>query len=139
MLETSVPLSGIQAATLRLGASSSNIAIMAATGALPAGGYTSATPQAFEILLVQQTSDGATGATSAALTNAEPSFVPEYQPWSPYANAQGLVAVPNVNVLNELLNIATAKAGFTANAKAAEALNQMAKQVFEVGDENRPR
>ena len=136
MLETSVPL-GIQAASLRLGASASNIAITAVARALPARGQTSAAPQTFEILLVQQTSSEATGGTSATVTDAQPSFVPKYEPQAPYANAQGLVATPNVNVLNELLNIATAKTGFAANAKVEEALNQMAKQVFEVGDENR--
>jgi flagellar basal-body rod protein FlgC len=139
MLESSVPLSGIQAATLRLGASASNVAIMAVTRAFPARGFTSAAPQGFEVQLEEQTADTASGGTSGTLTSAEPSFVLEYRPGAPYANALGLGAPPSVNVLNELLDIATAETSFTANAKVAGAMSQMAKQVFETGDGNRSR
>ncbi len=139
MLETSVPLSGIQAAALRLGASASNIAIMAVIGALPARGYTSAAPQAFEVLLAKQTSDAGTGGTSATLASASPSFVPKFEPRSPLANAQGLVAAPNVNVLNGLLDIAAAKTSFTANAKVAEAIGETAKEVTRLGSGKQSR
>jgi flagellar basal-body rod protein FlgC len=139
MLETSIPLSGIQAAALRLGASASNIAIMAVIGSLPARGYTSAAPQAFEVLLNKHTSDAAAGGESATQVNAPPSFVPAYKPQAPYASTQGLGAPPNVNVLNGLLNIATATASFAANAKVAEAVSRTAKEVAGLGSEKRSR
>ena len=136
MLNMSIPLSGMQASTLRLNAAASNIANMNSDGALPAPGQASASPQAYQPVQVQQTSAGATGGTAASVSNVNPSSVTKYDPSASYANNKGQVATPNVDVLNEILNIATSKAGFTANAKVADAVNQMVKQLFDLKTDN---
>jgi flagellar basal-body rod protein FlgC len=135
MLSTGVPLSGMQAASLRLAASASNIANKDSGGALPAADRTSAGSQAYRPLHVQQTSAGSGGGTVATVNNSEPSFVAKYDPRAPYANAQGQVATPNVDVLNEILNISTGKTDFVANVKVAEAVNHMVKQLFDLGND----
>ena len=43
-----------------------------------------------------------------------------------------------MDVLNEILNVSTAKADFTVNTKVADAINQMVKQLFELGIDEQP-
>ncbi len=135
MLNVSIPLSGMQAASLQLTASADNIANINTDGPLPAtasqgpGGK-----HAYQPVRVQQSSAGPGGGTTATVTNVNPSFVARYDPSAAYANNQGQVAAPNVDVLNEVLNIATAKSGFAANANVADAVNRMVKQLFELND-----
>ncbi len=133
MLNTSVPLSGMQAASLQLTATANNIANMNSNGALPASGQTAATPQPYQPVQVEQTAAGTNGGTIATVTNISPAFVAQYDPSASYANSQGLVATPNVDVLNQLLNISTAKADFSINATVFGAVNQMVKQLYDLG------
>jgi flagellar basal-body rod protein FlgC len=132
MLNTSIPLSGMQAATLQLAATADNIANINSDGALPEAGQSSSTPRAYQPVRVQQSSAGQGQGTTASVTGVHPSFVARYDPSAAYANAQGLVAAPNVDVMNELLNITVGKVNFTANVSVAEAMNQMVKQLFEL-------
>ncbi len=132
MLNTSIPLSGMQAPSVRLNAAANNIANMNSNGALPAAGQTSATPQAYQPVQVQQTA-AAGGGTTASVNNVSPSFAAQYDPSASYANSQGLVATPNVDLLNQILDISVAKTDFTANTNVADAVNRMVKQTFELG------
>ena len=66
------------------------------------------------------------------MRTVSPSYVAQYNPSASYANNQGQVAAPNVDVMNEILNITTAKSDFTANANVANAVNQMVQQLFEL-------
>ena len=132
MLNTSIPLSGMQAANLRSTAAANNIANMSSDGALPVPGQPANTPVPYQPVQVEQTATGATGGTAATVTPVSPAFVARYDPSAAYANNQGQVAAPNVDVMNEILNIAMAKTDFTANADVAGAVNQMVKQLFEL-------
>ena len=134
MLSMSIPLSGMQAASLRLTAAANNIANMNAGGTPQTAGQTSTTPQAYQPVQVQQSSAGPMGGTTATVTGVNPATVTQYDPSSPYANSQGLASMPNVDVMNEIVSIATAKVDFTINLKVADAVNQMVKQLFELGD-----
>jgi len=134
MLSMSIPLSGMQAASLRLTAAADNIANVNPGGTPPAAGQTSATPQGYQPVQVQQSSAGPMGGTTASVTGVSPAAVTQYDPSSPYANSQGLTSMPNVDVMNEIVNIATARVDFAINLKVADAVNQMVKQLFELGD-----
>ena len=138
MLNMSVPLSGLRANTVRLNASANNLANMNSDGALPAAGQKSASPEPYKPVQVRQTSTGTTGGTAATVTNVHPSFVAKLDPGASYANSQGQVAAPNVDALNETLNVTTAKADFTVNTKVADAINQMVKQLFDLGIDEQP-
>jgi flagellar basal-body rod protein FlgC len=124
----------MQAASLRLTAAADNVANVDSDGALPAaqGNPAAAAKQPYLPVQVQQTSAGAGAGTTASLTNASPAFTVRYNPSAPYANSLGQVAAPNVDVLGEILNIATARSAFALNAKTADALNRMVKQLFEL-------
>lgn len=106
---TSIALSGLNAATLRLFASASNIANMRSTGSTDGGD-----PQPFTPLVVHETSV-AGGGVMASLAPSSRDALLAYDPQAPFANTQGYVAAPNVDVVEEMLQMATARYGFAAN------------------------
>ena len=61
-------------------------------------------------------------------------FVDVYDPGHPDADPNtGIVAMPNVNVLEEMVNMVTATRSYEANVTAFEALKQMAMKAMEIG------
>lgn len=140
MLNTAPSVSGMQAASLRAEAAASNIANADSNGALPdANGTTPPGAQtAYQPVRVEQSSipgsNGAGGLTVASVRNVSPSYAVSYEPQASYANAQGLVATPNVSLETEMLNLVTAKADFSLNVVTAETINEMVKKLYDLGD-----
>ena len=61
-------------------------------------------------------------------------FVDVYDPGHPDADPNtGVVAMPNVNVMEEMVNMVTATRSYKANVTAFEALKQMAMKAMEIG------
>lgn len=56
-----------------------------------------------------------------------------YDPGHPDANADGMVAKPNVNVVDEMVDIMGAARSFESNVTAFEALKQMVNKSMEIG------
>jgi len=56
-----------------------------------------------------------------------------YDPTHPDANPEGYVEMPNVSVVNEMVNMVTASRSYEANVSALQALKSMAKNAFEIG------
>ena len=131
MITAASPLSAMQAAATRLKASAGNIANANSDGALPTGGETVGTPAAYQPVQAEQTS-GAGGTTRAVLRNVAPPYVAVYDPSASYADSQGMVATPNVDILNELLNLTEAKNDFAVNARVFEAFNDMVKKLYDI-------
>ena len=63
--------------------------------------------------------------------NSEPVMV--YDPEHPDADAEGYVAMPNVNVVEELVNLMTAARSYEANLSALSLAKQMASRAIELG------
>jgi flagellar basal-body rod protein FlgC len=53
----------------------------------------------------------------------------QYQPDHPQADAQGYVALPNVNVVSEMTNMMSALRSYQANLTAMEAGRDMAREA----------
>lgn len=62
---------------------------------------------------------------------AEPRMV--HDPSHPYANEQGYVAYPNINVANEMVNMVAAARAYEANVTALNAAKSMAVRALEIG------
>lgn len=139
MLSAVSPLSGMKAASVRLSVAASNIANMNSNGALPSSDQTtpSNAPKAYQPMQVEQTtvagSDGA-NATLAVARNVSPAEVPMYDPTASYANDQGMVATPNVDILNEMLNLTLAKNDYILNAKVAQTINDLVQKLFDLSE-----
>lgn len=55
-----------------------------------------------------------------------------YLPGHPDANADGFVTFPNVNPVNETVNLMTASRGYEANATAVDTLKSMAQRALDI-------
>ena len=91
---SAIALSGLNAASQRLQVSASNVANSQTTGALPNadGTVPAGAPTAYAPLeLVQTASAG--GGTQTSVTTARPATTATFDPQSPFANQDGLVAM----------------------------------------------
>ena len=119
-----IALSGMNAATLRLEAAASNIANMRSNGPLPDAANAANYAPVYAPLEVNQTPNAAGGAT-ASLAPATRQAVTAYDPSAPYANAQGLVASPDVDLAEQVVELITSGYAFTANLQTAKADAEM--------------
>jgi flagellar basal-body rod protein FlgC len=129
-------LLGMRAATLRLQTSARNVANVNSQGTLPSTGSNS--PQVYLLVAVDQVSlagpGGTGGGTSASVRTPAPTWMAAYQPNAGFADSKGLVADPNIDLVAEALEQATARASFMANAKTLEVTQDMVKRLFELTD-----
>jgi|SRR5665213_3229761 len=130
---STIALSGMVAATRRLDVSASNIANAMSTGALPNAGGTlpARAPRAYAPLeLVQTASAG--GGTQTAVTTATPSTTAVSDPQAPFANPDGLVAAPNVDLSREMVGQMLASYSFAANATVMTVADSMTKGLLNI-------
>lgn len=120
------------AATRRLEVSALNVANVRSDGALPdaQGNYSPDAPRAYAPLRVDQV-DLATGGTRAVVTEVSPGYVATFDPSAPYANQDGLVASPNVDLADEMIQQLIASYTYAANARVVTAYSQMVKSLFD--------
>ena len=128
---SAIAVSGMNAAARRLEVSASNVANVMTTGALPpTNGTVAGAPQAYQALVLNETAS-ANGGTQTSVTAAAPSYVAISDPQAPFANQDGLVAAPNVDISQEAINQMIASYSFTANAGILKALDHMTKTLLD--------
>ena len=93
-IAASIALSGMTAASRRLEASARNVANVRSAGPLPsAGAGATAGYAAYVPVRVDQVESA--GGTYANVSSVSPAHVPAYDPTAPYADQNGMVAMPN--------------------------------------------
>jgi flagellar basal-body rod protein FlgC len=127
----SIAASGLAAASRRLEVSASNVANASDTGPLPDAPNAASFPPVYAAQLLRQV-DVAGGGTVAHVSTASPSYVAQYDPTAPFANQDGLVATPNVDLANEALQQITARTDFAANAKVIQVNSEMMKTLLDI-------
>jgi flagellar basal-body rod protein FlgC len=130
---STIALSGMNAAARRLEVSASNVANVLSTGALPNadGTVPAGAPQAYAPLeLVQTASAG--GGTQTAVTTVTPSTIAVFNPQAPFANNNGLVASPNVDLSQEMIGQMLASYSFAANATVLNTADRMTKALLDI-------
>jgi flagellar basal-body rod protein FlgC len=123
----------MNAAARRLEVSASNVANVVSTGALPNadGTVPAGAPQAYAPLeLVQTASAG--GGTQTTVTTVTPSTTAVYDPQAPFANQDGLVAAPNVDLAQETIGQLIASYSLAANATLMKADDCMTGTLFNI-------
>jgi len=128
---STIALSGMNAAARRLEVSASNVANVSSTGALPGadGTVPAGAPQASApIELVQTASAG--GGTQTSITTVAPSTTAVSDPRSSFANQNGLVAAPNVDLSQEMVGQMIASYSFAANATVMKADDRITKTLL---------
>ena len=57
----------------------------------------------------------------------------KYDPQHPDADKKGYVAMPNINVMEEMVNMISATRSYEANVSALKAAKEMASRALEIG------
>jgi len=76
---------------------------------------------------------GATGGKVASISNDPTPGRKIYDPRHPDADVQGMVAMPNVNVSTEMVDLITASRTYEANLSVVKAARQMAQKTIDIG------
>jgi flagellar basal-body rod protein FlgC len=127
----SIAASGMATAALRLQVSASNVANVLSSGPLPTATNSADFPPAYVPLRVIQT-DVAGGGTRGIIGAMSPSYMAIYDPTAPYADARGMVAAPNVDLVTELIQQMIASYTFAANARVARADARMTRTLLDM-------
>lgn len=114
----------------RADVAASNIANRASTGALP-GGTDAKAP--YQPVRAEQVALTGGGGTELRIRPVLPAYVPAFEPDAPYANADGLVAAPNVDPLDEMVGLEEAAFAFKANLMAFKTAAEMVRSLYDDG------
>ncbi len=120
--------------TQRLNASAANIANLQTVGSLEEGKQ--APYSALTTVSKAQTVGNGEGA--GVITNVVPKntpFVPSFSPDSPFADKNGVIGVPNVDLAEEIVNVNLAEITFKANLKTLQTAQDLDKELLRILDE----
>src|SRR5262245_45116641 len=129
----SIAASGMAAATRRLEVAARNVANVRSAGPLASAGgaVTASFPAAFTPWRVDQV-ELSGGGTDANVSAVSPGQVPEYDPTAPYADENGMVAAPNVDLAGEMVEALVARYAFAFNAKVMGTASDMTRSVLDI-------
>ena len=123
----SIAVSGLNDAVTRIANATSNIVNASSTSRLPGSGgaYTGFMPQ--DVVSVSNPNGG----VSQTLQPRNPAYVTAPDPSSPFANADGAVATPNVDLNAELISSKEAQVSYSADAKLIKITEEMDKSLLD--------
>lgn len=133
--------SGLTVQRTRMNVVSSNLANVDTTRTPEGGAYkprhavVAAIPvaQTFQEVLADKLHQQTNGAEVVTITTDQGPGRMVYNPTHPDANQDGYVEMPNISVVNEMVNMVTATRSYEANVSALQSLKAMAKNAFEIG------
>lgn len=125
-----IALSGMLAASTRADVAASNIANARSVGTIEAG---EATDQPYLPLGVE-TKARADGGTVAVVRPILPATTPAYDPDASTADANGFVASPNVDMLEQVTSLIEAEHAFAASAAVYSTQSDMMRALYDLGD-----
>ena len=131
-----IAASGLSAERLRLQTIASNMANAKTTRTASGGPYKRQVPvfaneplNAFGDEL--EKAIGRVNVVGVRSDNSPPMMV--YDPSHPDANAGGYVAYPDINIMQEMVDMVSANRSYEANASIIESTNSMASRALEIG------
>lgn len=132
-----VAASGLSAERTRMNTIAANLANARTTRTEQGGPYRRLDP-VFEAVALEkfQSIDGERGVSQVKVTRIQEDLRPGqmvYEPGHPDANAQGYVEYPNVNAVEEMVNMITASRAYEAGITSLETVKQMARSAIDLG------
>ena len=133
--------SGLSAQRLRMNLISGNLANVNTTRTIEGGPFRrkeaifAARPiaESFEeILANRQKKQLSMVAVDRVIEDSNPPVM-KYDPQHPDADEKGYVAMPNINVMEEMVNMISATRSYEANVAALKAAREMASRALEIG------
>jgi flagellar basal-body rod protein FlgC len=121
---TTIALSGLRAQSTRLAATASNIANATTGGAVPSADPSAPASTLYTPVTVTFSSQ-AGGGVSAQVRPDPGAYSVIYDPSSGYANAEGLVAVPDVDLAEQAVNLIETKVLYKANLSVIKTQDEL--------------
>ena len=133
--------SGLSAQRLRMNLISGNLANANTTRTKGGGPYRrkeaifAAQPvqASFKKILTDRQNNQLSGVKVVRIYEDQNPPVMKYDPQHPHANDKGYVAMPNINIMEEMVNMISATRGYEANVTALKAAKDMALKALEIG------
>lgn len=125
--------SALGAQRLRLDLISANIANANTTRTPEGGPYRRKVPVFAENLQQAVGGNALSGVRVLAVTEDQSPFRQVYDPAHPDANLDGYVLYPNVNIVNEMVNLMEAGRSYEANVTAFNTSKEMFKAALSIG------
>jgi flagellar basal-body rod protein FlgC len=136
----SISATGLSAQRLRMNLISSNMANANTTRTETGEPYRrkdvvfeTAPTQAFKDTLDAEMGKDGQGVKVAGIIEDDKPFIQKYDPGHPDADENGYIRLPNVNIVEEMVNMISASRSFEANATAVRATKDMAGMALEIG------
>lgn len=140
-LDTSA--SGLTAQRLRLDVISQNMANASTTRTESGGPYKRKTVvfeqiqndvnTSFGAILNKKKQSGNNGVRVSQIVEDQSEGTLVYDPSNPDANAQGYVEMPNVNIIDEMVNMISASRSYEANVNSFNSMKAMFTKALEIG------
>ena len=129
-----IAASGMQAASLQLAAAASNIVNLNSSGPVPGSPADPAgiSGAVYQPLTVSQNT-APDGGVSAVVRASVPAFYLAYDPNAPFANLQGMVAMPNINIHEEMADLISASRTYEANLAVVKNAKSLAMETLSIG------
>ena len=83
--------------------------------------------------LDQSLHPGLTGVQVVAIRDDNRDPILKYDPAHPDANEEGFISLPNINVVEEMVNMISASRSYEANVTAVKASKEMASSALDIG------
>ena len=136
-----VTASGLSAERVRMNALASNLANARTTRTAAGGPYKRIDPVFQAIPIESRLREVQSEATKGGVYMVEVPFIKQdpnapqliYDPNHPDADARGFVALPNVNVVEEMVNLITASRSYEAGVTVMQTLKGMAQSALSIG------
>ncbi len=126
----STALSGLNAASTQLSVSAENIANARSEGSLA-----ETESQAYYAKDVNSKTLS-NGSVTADIVERSPAFVPSFSPNSPFANEDGLIGTPNINLDEELILSKQAEFAYKANAQLISTSLELQDEIIRAINKN---
>ena len=133
--------SGLTAQRLRMNLISSNLANVNTTRTAKGGPYrrkeavfaASPADKSFQSMLRSKLTDKSSRVDVVGVVNDSRPPVLKFDPYHPDADEKGYVAMPNINIMEEMINMMSATRSYEANVNAINATKKMASKALEIG------
>ena len=123
--------SGMQAQSLRLNVTASNLANAESVATEPNGAYKARHPVFSSYMLDRSDASSAVRVLGVVESTAPP--VQRYEPNHPLANEQGYVYASNVNPIQEMVNMLSASRSFQSNVEVINTTKELLLGTLRLG------
>jgi len=124
-----VSASAMSAQTVRLNTTASNLANVDSVATTPEDAYKARHP-VFQAALNEA---GGVGVRMGGIVESQAPAVARYEPGNPLANEEGYVFAPNVNTVEEMVNMLSASRSYQTNVEVMSTARDLAVRTLQLG------